>query len=127
MGANGGQQLVRGAGLGEDLEPGLDEQASDPLAEDTRDTLKVVFGGADQTTESGLRGLAGVASVAIAARDSATTTFDVSTVAGASADVQRLITGFAVEAGLTLISNAEETLDLETVFLRLIDQKDVAA
>jgi hypothetical protein len=34
---------------------------------------------------------------------------------------------FAVEAGLTLISNSEETLDLETVFLRLIDQKKVAA
>ena len=45
----------------------------------------------------------------------------------ASADVQRSITRFAVEAGLTLISNSEETLDLETVFLRLIDQKEVAA
>ena len=44
-----------------------------------------------------------------------------------SADVQRAITRFAVDAGLTLISNAEETLDLETVFLRLIDQKEVAA
>ena len=49
------------------------------------------------------------------------------TVDGASADVQRLITRFAVDAGLTLIGNAEETLDLETVFLRLIDQKEVAA
>jgi penicillin-insensitive murein endopeptidase len=46
---------------------------------------------------------------------------------GASADVQRPITRFAVEARLTLISNSEETLDLETVFLRLIDQKEVAA
>ena len=46
---------------------------------------------------------------------------------GASAEVQRAITRFAVDAGLTLISNAEETLDLETVFLRLIDQKEVAA
>ena len=42
-------------------------------------------------------------------------------------DVQREITRFAVDAGLTLIANAEETLDLETVFLRLIDQKEVAA
>ena len=49
------------------------------------------------------------------------------TAEGASADVQRTITGFAVEAGLTLISNSVETLDLETVFLRLIDQKEVAA
>ena len=93
----------------------------------TKDTLKVVFGGADQTTEAGLRAIAGVATVTVAARDGETTAFDVSTLAGASADVQRSITGFAVSAGLTLISNAEETLDLETVFLRLIDQKEVAA
>ena len=57
----------------------------------------------------------------------AETTFDVTTLEGATADVQRLITGFAVDAGLTLISNSQETLDLETVFLRLIDQKEVAA
>ena len=42
-------------------------------------------------------------------------------------DVQRSITRFAVDAGLTLISNQPETLDLESVFLRLIDQKEVAA
>jgi hypothetical protein len=53
--------------------------------------------------------------------------YDVTTKSGASSDVQRSITRFAVEAGLTLISNSEETLDLETVFLRLIDQKEVAA
>ena len=93
----------------------------------TKDTLRVVLGGADETTEAGLRALAGVASVAVASRDGATTTFDVSTRDGASTDVQRSITGFAVAAGLTLISNSEETLDLETVFLRLIDQKEVAA
>jgi hypothetical protein len=46
---------------------------------------------------------------------------------GAAAAIQREITLFAVNAGLTLISNTEETLDLETVFLRLIDQKEVAA
>jgi hypothetical protein len=51
----------------------------------------------------------------------------VATRSGGMADVQRTITGFAVDAGLTLISNSEETLDLETVFLRLIDEKEVAA
>jgi hypothetical protein len=51
----------------------------------------------------------------------------VTATSGASANVQRSITRFAVDAGLTLISNSEETLDLETVFLRLIDQKGVAA
>ena len=55
------------------------------------------------------------------------TAYDVVTQVGASAAVQREITMFAVNAGLTLIANAEETLDLETVFLRLIDPKEVAA
>ena len=65
--------------------------------------------------------------MAVSTQDAATTTFDVTTVEGASADVQRAVTRFAVDAGLTLISNSEETLDLETVFLRLIDQQEVAA
>jgi ABC-2 type transport system ATP-binding protein len=93
----------------------------------TKDTLKVVLGGAGRSTEAGLRELAGVASVSVISRDGANTTFDVSTHVGASADVQRSITGFAIAAGLTLISNAQESLDLETVFLRLIDRKEVAA
>ena len=57
----------------------------------------------------------GVATVAIASRDGddcGRTTSPPSD--GASAEVQRAITGFAVDAGLTLISNSEETLDLET-------------
>jgi len=93
----------------------------------TKDTLKVVLGGAGPATAAGLRELAGVASVTVVAHDGFNTTFDIATRAGASADVQRSVTGFAVTSGLTLISNAEETLDLETVFLRLIEQKEVAA
>jgi ABC-2 type transport system ATP-binding protein len=93
----------------------------------TKNMLRVVLGGADATTESGLRGIAGVATVTVVSRAGGNTTYDVTTNAGASADVQRSITGFAVGASLTLISNSEETLDLETVFLRLIDQKEVAA
>jgi len=93
----------------------------------TRDSLKVVLRGADETTAAGLRALAGVASVTVGTHDGQTTTFDVATRDGAAADVQRSITRFASAADLTLISNAEETLDLESVFLRLIDQKEVAA
>jgi ABC-2 type transport system ATP-binding protein len=93
----------------------------------TANTLRVVLGGAQGATEFGLREIAGVASVVVASRSGDETAYDVVTQAGASATVQREITSFAVNAGLTLISNAEETLDLETVFLRLIDQKEVAA
>ena len=93
----------------------------------THNMLRVIVGGATAATEAGVRDLAGVASVAVVARANGETTFDVITVEGATADVQRLITSFAVDSGLTLVSNAQETLDLETFFLRLIDQKEVAA
>jgi ABC-2 type transport system ATP-binding protein len=93
----------------------------------TKDMLRVVLGGASSDTATAVRGIAGVATVDVVSREGTATTYDVTTQAGASADVQRSITKFAVEAGLTLISNSEETLDLETVFLRLIDQKEVAA
>jgi ABC-2 type transport system ATP-binding protein len=93
----------------------------------TKNTLRVVLGGATAETEAEIRRLSGVESAVITARNGASTTFDVTTADQASAAVQRAITRFAVDAGLTLISNAEETLDLETVFLRLIDQKEVAA
>ena len=63
----------------------------------------------------------------VVSRDGDETPTTSPTADGASAAVQRSITRFAVDAGLTLIANAEETLDLETVFLRLIDQKEVAA
>ena len=93
----------------------------------TRNMLRVVLGGADPTTEGGIRGLAGVALVTVVSETDHEMTYDVTAADGASAEVQRLITRFAVDSGLTLISNSEESLDLETVFLRLIDQKEVAA
>jgi ABC-2 type transport system ATP-binding protein len=93
----------------------------------TKNMLRVVLGGATTDTETAIRQLAGVASVTVASRAGGATSYDVTAETGASADVQRTITRFAVDAGLTLISNSEETLDLETVFLRLIDQKEVAA
>jgi len=93
----------------------------------TANTLRVVLGGAQGATEVGMRQIPGVASVTVVSRSGNETSYDVVTQAGASASVQREITLFAVNAGLTLIANAEETLDLETVFLRLIDPKEVAA
>jgi len=97
------------------------------LASFTENVLRVVVGGADEATASTLGAIAGVASVAVVSRIAGQATYAVATRDGAAADVQRSITRFAVDAGLTLISNQQETLDLESVFLRLIDQKEVAA
>ena len=68
-----------------------------------------------------------MATVTEVSHDDKAWTYDVTTVDGASTEVQRAITRFAVDDGLTLISNSVETLDLESVFLRLIDPKEVAA
>jgi len=93
----------------------------------SRNMLRVVLGGASSDTEVAVRELTGVANVSLASRSGDVWTYEVTTRERASAEVQAAITRFAVDAGLTLISNSEETLDLETVFLRLIDQKEVAA
>jgi len=93
----------------------------------TRNMLRVVLGGASTETESALRLVTGVAAASLVSRDGEEWTYEVTAKDRASAEVQAAITRFAVDAGLTLIGNSEETLDLETVFLRLIDQKEVAA
>jgi ABC-2 type transport system ATP-binding protein len=93
----------------------------------TKNMLRVVLGGVSADTGSALKALPGVTDVTIATRDGASTTYDVTTAEGGLADVQKAVTRFAVDGGMTLISNAAETLDLETVFLKLIDPKEVAA
>jgi ABC-2 type transport system ATP-binding protein len=97
------------------------------LASFTHNMLRVVVAGATSETEGALRTLPGVTAATLASREGDASTYEVTTVEDAGADVQRAITRLAVDTGLTLISNAAETLDLETVFLRLIDQKEVAA
>ncbi len=97
------------------------------LSSFTQNVLRVVVDEAGPETAAGIRAIPGVASVALIAEVPGRTSYDVGTREGATVDVQRSITRFAVDAGLTLISNQPETLDLESVFLRLIDQKEVAA
>jgi ABC-2 type transport system ATP-binding protein len=97
------------------------------LSSFTQNVLRVSVGDAGPDTSSGIRAIPGVASVALIGEEPGRTTYDVSTREGAVSEVQRAITRFAVDAGLTLISNQPETLDLESVFLRFIDQKEVAA
>jgi ABC-2 type transport system ATP-binding protein len=97
------------------------------LSSFTRNVLRVVVAGAGGDTASGIRAIPGVASVTLVAEVAGQATFEVATSDGATIDVQRSITRFAVDAGVTLISNQQDTLDLESVFLRLIDQKEAAA
>jgi ABC-2 type transport system ATP-binding protein len=97
------------------------------LASFAQGRLNVVVGGPAQFAEHALAALPGVTDARLVKRAGDISTFAVTTGDGRTAEAQRAITGFAAEAGLTLISNAEETLDLESVFLRLVDQKETAA
>jgi ABC-2 type transport system ATP-binding protein len=93
----------------------------------TRGVLRVVLGGAGDTTADELAALPGVTGVTPASRDGDTRSYDVATATDQKPTVQRAIGAHAVAAGLTLISAAEISLDLEQVFLRLVDPKEQAA
>jgi ABC-2 type transport system ATP-binding protein len=97
------------------------------LASSTHGRLRVVLGGPSQFAEYAIGGLDGVTSAILESRTGDVATYAVGTAPGRVRDAQRAITRFAVEADLTLISNAEETLDLETIFLRLVEKKENAA
>jgi len=99
----------------------------DLLASFTRGVLRVVLGGAGEATADELARLPGVTGVTSAARDGDTRSYDVETATDQKPSVQRAIGSYAIAAGLTLISAAEISLDLEQVFLRLVDPKEKAA
>ena len=60
-------------------------------------------------------------------RDGDRSTYTVAATPDAADRVQAAVTRFAVASGLTLVENAPEHLDLEDVFLRLIDPRERAA
>ncbi len=93
----------------------------------TRDHLEVTLGGATPDTAVALATLPGVAGVtAVDARDGAIT-YDVATRPDQAAVAQAAVTRFAADGGLVLVRNARETLDLEAVFLRLVNRTEAAA
>jgi hypothetical protein len=80
-----------------------------------------------EATAGGLAALPGVASVQLAERDLDQATFLIQARPGQTDSVQRAVTRYAVESDLTLVTNSPETVDLEEVFLRLIDSRERAA
>jgi ABC-2 type transport system ATP-binding protein len=100
---------------------------ADLLGSFTRDRLRVIVRGATEGTPGGLAALPGVASVEVQGRDQDHSTYIVQARDGETDAVQQAVTRYAVETALTLVANAPETIDLEDVFLRLIDSKERAA
>jgi ABC-2 type transport system ATP-binding protein len=97
------------------------------LASFTRDRVRVVVGGADDTTGVDLAGLPRVLSVEPTEREGDVRSYIVRIDPADAVAVQRDITRFAVDHDLTLTENGLVRLDLEDVFLRLVDSKERAA
>ena len=103
------------------------DATSDLLASFTRDRLSVRLRGADERTAVNLASLPGVVGVTPVGVADDIRTYDVAARGDAIDAAQAAITRFAADSGLVLVTNARETLDLESVFLRLVDRKEVAA
>ena len=93
----------------------------------TRDRLRVVVGGADDNTGIELAKLPRVRSVEPTERDGELRSYVVTVDPADALAVQRDVTRFAVDHDLTLTENGLVRLDLEDVFLRLVDSKERAA
>jgi ABC-2 type transport system ATP-binding protein len=93
----------------------------------TRDRLRVVIGGATDGTAVEIAELPGVVSVEPAERDGDVRSYFVRVQPEQVAAVQRAVTRLAVDRDLTVIENGVVRLDLEDVFLRLVDSKERAA
>ncbi len=93
----------------------------------TRDRLRVGIVGATDDTAIALAGLPGVLAVQADGRDGDLRTYNIRIRTEDAGGVQREVTRFASDHDLTLTENGLVRLDLEDVFLRLIDSKERAA
>ncbi len=100
---------------------------ADLVASFSADRLIVSLGGIDGTTAMTLAGLPGVASVSAATGSNGQVAFSLTTRPGSMDVAQAAVTAFAAHKGLALFRNEQETVDLESAFLRLIDHKESAA
>jgi ABC-2 type transport system ATP-binding protein len=93
----------------------------------TRDRLRIGIVGASDETAIELAKLPGVLAVQPTDRDGDHRTYDIRIRTEDAPGVQREVTRFASDHELTLTENGLVRLDLEDVFLRLIDSKERAA
>jgi ABC-2 type transport system ATP-binding protein len=89
-------------------------------------TVRVALIGANDATAAGLAGIPGVAKVTAVERSGAEWRYDVTVHEGQTEAVQGAVMRLAADAGLIVASNRQEALDLEDVFLRIVDEERAA-
>jgi len=92
-----------------------------------QDRLRVVLGGADDSTAIALAALPGVVSVEPVERDGDTRTYHVRVAPTDATAVQVAVTRFGADSGLSVAENQLVRLGLEDVFLRLVNTKERAS
>jgi ABC-2 type transport system ATP-binding protein len=100
---------------------------SELLASFTKDRLRVVLGGADDSTGRLLADVSGVAQVELADGEDGLRAFVVRTEPDATQLAQTGITRFAAANHLSVVENRPEKPGLEDVFLRLVNTQERAA
>jgi hypothetical protein len=88
-------------------------------------TIRVALVGAGEATESGLSALPAVADVAAIGRDGDEWRYDVTPSDGIP-DTQAAVMRFAADAGLTVVVNRQESLNLEEIFLHIVNKERAA-
>jgi len=89
-------------------------------------TVRVALVGANDGTEAALTGLSGVSAVVAAGRSGDEWNYDITADDGRTEVVQGAVMRFAAETGLIVTCNRREALDLEAVFLRIVNEERAA-
>jgi ABC-2 type transport system ATP-binding protein len=89
-------------------------------------TVRVALIGGGEDLAAGLAGLPGVAGISPAARSGDEWRFTVNVADGQTAIVQRAVMRFAAERNLIVAANQQEAPDLESVFLRIVNEERAA-
>jgi ABC-2 type transport system ATP-binding protein len=92
----------------------------------TGESISVALIGADDATGIAMAALPGVTEVRSAGRDGDEWRYEVLPVAGGVAAAQAAITRYAADAGMTVSCNRPEALDLEQIFLRIVNKERAA-
>lgn len=88
-------------------------------------TIRVALLGGGEATASGLSALPAVAGVAAIGRDGDEWRYDV-TPSNGTREAQAAVMRFAAAAGLTVVLNRQESLNLEEVFLHIVNKERAA-
>ena len=99
---------------------------SDLVQRSTSGTLQVGLLGASPDTVHALAALAGVGEARMAGRDGDEWRYELTPTAGGLTRAQQSVTSYAAENGLALTTNRQETLDLEAIFLRIVNEERAA-